>query len=123
MAPNHQGISGSGLYFIPEFNQRQLEVMRVFLVGIMIENHLDKGFLAALRIDIVIEVIRRDCGLNMRSLPFTKAEYNLGRLNVSDYMEIVDHLDRQEGIEPRPEDPGVNRIVKPVNLVERQKKS
>lgn len=116
-AVNPQGISGSGLFFIPEFNQNQLDNPSVFLVGIMIENHQDKGILAALRIDIVIEVIRWDCGLKMTSLPFTKAEYNLGRINVSDYMEIADYLDRLAGIEPPPLDSGVNRIMKPTNLI------
>jgi len=115
-AVNPQGISGSGLYFIREFNQSQLNNMRVDLVGIMIENYVDKGFLAAFKIDVIIEVIRRDYGLKM-NLPFTKAVCNIGKLGVGDYMELADEQFRQDGIEPPPLEPGVNRILKPVNLI------
>jgi hypothetical protein len=115
-AVNPQGISGSGLYFIREFNQQQLNSIHVNLIGIMIENYVDKGFLVAFRIDAIIEVIRRDYGLRMPSIPFTEAVFDLGKLNVSDYMDQADNQLRQDGIEPPPLEQGVNRILKPVNL-------
>lgn len=113
-AANPVGISGSGLYFIPTFNQNSIDNAETGLIGLMIENHVDKGFLAAFRIDVIIEVIRRDFGLRMSQVPFTKSNFGLGRLIVSDYMKIVDYLDRQNGITPSLEDPGVNRILKPL---------
>lgn len=53
-----QGISGSGLWYIPDMNDRVNGIPKLFLVGIMTENHKDKGFLAALKIDFATQVIR-----------------------------------------------------------------
>lgn len=53
------GISGSGLWYIPDWNNRKDGVPRFYLVGIMVENYKDKGFLAALRIDFVTEAIKK----------------------------------------------------------------
>lgn len=93
--------------------------MHVNLIGIMIENHVDKGFLAAFRIDTIIEVIRRDYGLKMLNIPFTNATIDLGKLIVSDYMDQADNQLRREGIEPPPLEEGVNRILKPANFIEK----
>lgn len=53
-----QGISGSGLWYIPDINDRVKGIPKLFLVGIMTENHKEKGFLAALKIDFATQVIR-----------------------------------------------------------------
>ncbi len=58
------GISGSGLWFVPDWNKLRNGVPPFYLTGIMIENHKHKGFLAALRIDFVIEAIRQVFGKN-----------------------------------------------------------
>lgn len=53
-----QGISGSGLWYVPNFDDRDKNgIPKYFLVGIMTENHKDKGFLLALKIDFVTEII------------------------------------------------------------------
>ncbi|WP_126652193.1 hypothetical protein [Chryseobacterium aureum] len=53
-----QGISGSGLWYVPDFNDKDENgIPKYFLVGIMTENHKDKGFLLALKIDFVTEII------------------------------------------------------------------
>ena len=55
-----QGISGSGLWYVPNWNDRTNDGTPKFhLVGIMIENHKDKGYLKALRIDFVTETIKQ----------------------------------------------------------------
>jgi hypothetical protein len=53
------GISGSGLWYIPNWNDRNNGVPKFYLVGIMVENYKDKGFLAALRIDFATEAIKQ----------------------------------------------------------------
>lgn len=53
------GISGSGLWYVPDWNDRKNGVPKFYLVGIMVENYKDKGFLAALRIDFATEAIKQ----------------------------------------------------------------
>jgi hypothetical protein len=65
-----RGISGSGLWFVPNWNNTANGVPEFFLTGIMIENYKDKGFLTALRIDFVIEAIRQV--FNKKQLGITK---------------------------------------------------
>lgn len=53
-----QGISGSGLWYIPDMNDRVNGIPKLYLVGIMTENHKEKGFVVALKIDFATQVIR-----------------------------------------------------------------
>jgi hypothetical protein len=53
------GISGSGLWYIPNWNDRNNDVPKFYLVGIMVENYKEKGFLAAVRIDFATETIKQ----------------------------------------------------------------
>lgn len=53
-----QGISGSGLWYIPDMNDRANGIPKLYLVGIMTENHKEKGFVVALKIDFATQVIR-----------------------------------------------------------------
>lgn len=85
---NPQGISGGGLFFIPEFSQSQIDNPRHMLVGIMIENHQDKGFMMAIRIDIIVEVMRKEWNLTL-PLPFASAMENIGKIYKGDYDERV----------------------------------
>ncbi|MDT0675114.1 hypothetical protein [Autumnicola musiva] len=75
-----KGISGSGLWYIPNWNDRKKGVPKFYLVGIMTENYKDKGFVAALRIDFATEAIKQffiyspfehtqfDFGVNIKNL-------------------------------------------------------
>jgi hypothetical protein len=110
-AVNPQGISGSGLFFIPSFNQQQIDALQISLVAVMIENHVEHGFLAAIKIDSIMEVIRHQFGLHGLAIPFTNIEGNLGKLYLGDYLTILDDLDRAAGVEPPQEQSGVNRIL------------
>ncbi len=56
------GISGSGLWFVPDWNDSNYGIPNFYLIGVMIENHKDKGFLVALKIDFVTETIRKIFG-------------------------------------------------------------
>lgn len=69
------GISGSGLWYVPNWNDRKKGVPRFYLVGIMVENHKDRGFLAALRIDFASEVIRQ---FFIKS-PFNPTKYSVAK--------------------------------------------
>jgi hypothetical protein len=111
---NPQGISGSGLYFIPEFTQTQIDQLQLSLIGIMIENHQDKGFMAAFKIDGVIEIIRHEFGLNTLTLPHTTTAVKLGNVFIGDYMEIADAAAIAKGIEPPKREEGVNCILRKV---------
>lgn len=52
------GISGSGLWYVPDFNDKDDNgVPKYYLVGIMTENHKDKGFLVAIKIDFITELM------------------------------------------------------------------
>lgn len=53
------GISGSGLWYVPDWNERKGGIPKFYLVGIMVENYKDKGFVAALRIDFITETIKQ----------------------------------------------------------------
>lgn len=53
------GISGSGLWYVPNWNDINNGVPKFYLVGIMVENYKDKGFLVALRIDFATEAIKQ----------------------------------------------------------------
>ncbi|MFD2574581.1 hypothetical protein ACFSUS_28375 [Spirosoma soli] len=74
------GISGSGLWFVPDWNRMTNGVPTFFLTGIMIENHKDKGFLAALRIDFVIETIRQI---------FNKGDLSITKVNVGETIKTL----------------------------------
>ncbi len=54
-----KGISGSGLWYIPSWNEMKKGIPRFYLVGIMTENYKDKGFLVALRIDFITSTINQ----------------------------------------------------------------
>lgn len=53
------GISGSGLWYIPDMNDLEKGIPKFYLVGIMVENYKDKGFVSALRIDFATETIKQ----------------------------------------------------------------
>lgn len=108
---NPQGISGCGLFLIPEFSQAQIDHLTIKLIGIMIENHQHLGFMAAIRIDAVIEVLRFQFNLNNLPLPKSRIGGNLGNIFLSDYMSWVEDLEKANGIEPVQED-GVNQIMR-----------
>ena len=55
---NLTGISGSGLWYVPNWKDAKNTVPKFYLVGVMTENYKDKGFLVALRIDFVTETMR-----------------------------------------------------------------
>ena len=67
------GISGSGLWFVPDWNRITNGIPNFYLTGIMIENYKDKGFLVALRIDFIIETIKQ---------VFNKGELGITKINV-----------------------------------------
>lgn len=67
-----RGISGSGLWYVPNWNDRKNGTPQHYLVGIMIENHKDKGFLKALRIDAVTETIKQ----KFISSPFERTKFD-----------------------------------------------
>lgn len=55
------GISGSGLWYIPDWRNLDKEgVPKHFLVGILTDNFIDQGFVAAVRIDFATEIIRHN---------------------------------------------------------------
>lgn len=69
-----RGISGSGLWYVPNFKDYDENgTPKYYLVGIMIENHKDKGFLLALRIDFVTEIIVQE----FKDESFPHTEFNL----------------------------------------------
>lgn len=57
-----RGISGSGLWYVPNWNDRKKGTPKFYLVGIMVENYKDKGFVVALRIDFATEAIKEFFG-------------------------------------------------------------
>jgi hypothetical protein len=68
------GISGSGLWYVPNWEKKEDDVPIFYLVGIMIENYKDYGFMVALRIDFVCETIRQ---------VFDKGYLNASKIDVS----------------------------------------
>ncbi|MCP4551634.1 MAG: hypothetical protein GY834_06250 [Bacteroidetes bacterium] len=68
-----RGISGSGLWFIPNWNDRYKYIPKYYLVGILIENFKDKGFLVALRIDYITETIYQ----LFKDKVFPRSKFNL----------------------------------------------
>lgn len=82
-----QGISGSGLWYVPDFDDKDENgIPKYFLVGIMTENHKEKGFLLALRIDFVTEIIIQA----FADKSFEHSKYNLTS-NLPD-IQIVQEL-------------------------------
>lgn len=69
-----RGISGSGLWYIPNWNDRKNGIPKFYLVGIMVENYKDRGFLVALRIDFATETIKQ----YFISSPFEHTKFNFG---------------------------------------------
>jgi hypothetical protein len=68
------GISGSGLWYVPNWNDTNNDVPKFYLVGIMVENYKEKGFLAAVRIDFATETIRQF----FISSPFEQTQFDFG---------------------------------------------
>lgn len=95
---NPQGISGSGLYYLPAFNKPQSIKPDPALIGIMIENHKDKGFMAAIRIDAIIEVVRSHFTMNNIDLPSTQFEFHLGNVYNGDYTENLESEEKQSAL-------------------------
>lgn len=69
-----KGISGSGLWYVPSWKELKNGVPKFYLVGIMTENHKNKGFLVALRIDFITESINQIFNLNA----FENSQFNFG---------------------------------------------
>lgn len=69
-----RGISGSGLWYIPNWNDRKNGIPKFYLVGLMIENYKAKGFLTAIRIDFITETIKQ----LFISSPFEQTKFNFG---------------------------------------------
>jgi hypothetical protein len=80
-----KGISGSGLWHVPDFNDMDENgVPKYYLVGIMTENHKDKGFLVAIKIDFVTELIIQ---------LFQDISFEHTRFNITEKLReiIIDH--------------------------------
>lgn len=52
------GISGSGLWYIPDWKDLKGGIPKFYLVGIMIEDHKERRFMKAIRIDFVTQVVK-----------------------------------------------------------------
>jgi len=63
-APHTEGMSGSGLWFIPNFDSNQTKELNVFLVGIFIELKENTNSLMFTKIDCLTEVLRKYCDEN-----------------------------------------------------------
>ena len=64
---NPTGISGSGLWHVPDWRKVDKNgVPEHLLVGILTDNFIDQGFVAAVRIDFATEIISQNFGLNAR---------------------------------------------------------
>ena len=72
-----KGISGSGLWYIPNYKDLENGIPKCFLVGIMTENIKRKGFLVALRIDFITETINQVFEKNT----FEKTKFNFENFN------------------------------------------
>jgi hypothetical protein len=58
------GISGSGLWYIPDWNKLDENgIPKHLLVGILTDNYVDQGFVVAVRIDYATELLRREFGI------------------------------------------------------------
>lgn len=68
------GISGSGLWYVPNWNDLKNGVPKFYLVGIMVENYKDKGFLVALRIDFATETVKQF----FINSPFEHTQFDFG---------------------------------------------
>ncbi len=68
------GISGSGLWYIPDWDDRNSDIPKFYLVGIMVENYKEKGFLAAVRIDFATETIKQF----FINSPFEHTQFDFG---------------------------------------------
>ncbi len=60
-APHTEGMSGSGLWFIPKFRVENDDKLEVKLIGIFIELKIETNSLMFTRIDCVTEVLRKYC--------------------------------------------------------------
>jgi hypothetical protein len=69
---NPTGISGSGLWYVPDWKRvNENGVPEHFLVGILTDNFIDQGFVAAVRIDFATEIIKLNFGINSKSSRLT----------------------------------------------------
>lgn len=93
-AANPAGVSGSGLYFIPAFDEAHVINPRVSVIGIMIENHKDRGFMVAMRIEPIIEVIRNTFLDQNLNLDHPKQKFHAGAIYKGDYT-TNQHLSEQ----------------------------
>lgn len=67
------GISGSGLWYIPDWRRvDENGVPEHILVGILTENFIDQGFVAAVRIDFATEIIRNGFAITSKQSNLTK---------------------------------------------------
>lgn len=79
-----RGISGSGLWYVPNWYDREDGEARAFLVGIMTENYKDKGFLVALRIDFYTETIKQCFGNKTLPSSHFNLVQDLGEIHMSE---------------------------------------
>jgi len=83
---NVTGISGSGLWYVPNWKKNYKGVPEFFLVGIMIEDYRESGFLVALRIDFVTETLLQVFGHNELESTNFKFGDALHNLNASEIL-------------------------------------
>lgn len=66
------GISGSGLWYVPDWRKVDKDgVPEHLLVGILTDNFIDQGFVAAVRIDFATEIIRHDFAIASKQSKLT----------------------------------------------------
>jgi hypothetical protein len=58
MAPDPTGISGGGIWFIPEYNVPAVENVEYLLCGILIEHYNKQNLIKATKIEEVIQLLR-----------------------------------------------------------------
>ncbi|MEZ4804606.1 MAG: hypothetical protein R2852_03760 [Bacteroidia bacterium] len=70
------GMSGSGLWFVPDWNTNfhKRKLTRYKLIGVLIEDYMDKGFVASVRIDLFFYLIKHKLG--KPNLPYPVIDYS-----------------------------------------------
>ena len=77
------GISGSGLWYIPDWRKVDNDgVPEHLLVGILTDNFVDQGFVAAVRIDFATEIIRQDFAIASKQSKLTNFAEHIKKVYV-----------------------------------------
>jgi hypothetical protein len=81
---NPTGISGSGLWHIPNWNKLDGNgVPEHFLVGILTDNYIDQGFVVAVKIDFATEIIRHDFNIASKQSNLENIPQNIKKVYVA----------------------------------------